>query len=77
MNQPTATTTDVPRCNCGCGAAVTGWSNAGRDRGLRHGVRRVHAATHGSCGYCGGHLDQYRECAECDDDFAAVGNWVG
>ncbi len=76
MNQTTAAT-DVQHCNCGCGAAVTGWSDAGRERGLRRGVRRVYRASHGACGYCGGSLDQYRECRECDADYAALGAYLG
>ena len=55
-----------PKCPCGCGASLRGWSHAGRYR--RHGVARAYRAEHGHCQLCGLPLDQYHCCEECGDD---------
>lgn len=54
---------DAPKCPCGCGASLKGWSAAGASRRL--GVRRIYRSEHGPCHYCGGPTDQYHQCEEC------------
>jgi len=63
---PAASTAKTPKCGCGCGASLAGWSQAGAALGLRTNIRRVYRATHGTCYSCGSGLDQYgTECEVC------------
>lgn len=58
----------MQECECGCGADISGWSNAAKARGLRRRIRRIYRPSHGTCYYCGLPLDQFQECAECSGE---------
>lgn len=63
----------MQKCECGCGADISGWSNAAKARGLRRGIKRIYRPSHGTCYYCGLPLDQYQECAECSGEYLTSG----
>lgn len=54
-------------CQCGCGASMAGWSDAGRVRGFRDGVPREFREAHGVC-FCGRFRDQYGVCVHGELD---------
>lgn len=58
----------MQECECGCGADISGWSNAAKARGLRRRIQRIYRPSHGTCYYCGLPLDQFQECAECSGE---------
>lgn len=57
----------MQKCDCGCGADISGWSSAAKARGLRRRITRIYRPSHGTCYYCGLPLDQYQECQECGE----------